>query len=236
MDILKINSIESLSTQDGEGVRFVIFLQGCHLQCVYCHNVETWDAKKGMDKGIDELVEQVLRYKMYFGDDGGVTIGGGEPLLQVKPLIKFVEKLKGHGISVVLDTSGAILNDSVVELIGLVDKVLLDIKFTSDEDYKKYVGGDFKKVLAFFDECEKQGKRIWVRIVVVPGLNDSEQAMEKYIEVLKGRSIERVELLPFHTLGFDKYEGLGIKNPLEGTPAMDLDLLGMLQSYIDSKR
>jgi len=222
---LRVNSIETLSTKDGDGIRFVVFLQGCPLACIYCHNIETWCAKGGELYEVEDLVKQVMRYKSYFGDKGGVTISGGEPMMQ--DLVPFLTRLKEEGINVAIDTSGVILDKKVIEL---VDHIILDLKFATEEEYKKYTGGRLKDVLRFLDACD--GKRLWVRIVVIPGINDSIEAMDGYLAVLQGKTIERIDLLPFHTLGFDKYQKLGKKNLLENTPAMCMKELAKLQKYI----
>jgi len=217
---LRVNSIESFSTKDGDGVRSVVFLQGCHLACDYCHNPETWDMKGGEEISAEELAEKVLRFKDYWGGTGGVTISGGEPLLQAEALSKFVDILMRNNVHIALNTSGAIINDDVRTLLMCCNLVILDYK-------------DEKTFRAFRSEMNRlrSGRpRTIVRIVIVPGVNDTEEAMIEYARVLKG---ERVELVPFHTLGFDKYEKLGIVNPLAGTKAMSMDRLRELQGRLN---
>jgi len=220
MNELRINSIESFSTKDGDGIRSVVFLQGCNLRCDYCHNPETWDMKGGEAFSVADLADKVLRFKDYWGVDGGVTISGGEPLLQAKALIGFIEFLKRHDVNVALDTSGSVINDDVRDVISLCDKIILDIKNPGE--------------LAFLDEAEKSCKRVWIRIVIVPGVNDTVEAADKYAKVLKGRNVEKVELVPFHTLGFDKYEKLGIENPLVNTKGCSVSVVKELQRRFDS--
>lgn len=231
---LRINSIESLSTKDGDGTRCVVFLQGCPLHCVYCHNVETQKIDDGDEISIEELAKKIMRYKPYFCEKGGVTISGGEPLVQAKSLIPFLELLKKNELNVAIDTSGAIFNSDVKKVIALSDHIILDLKFSCEEMFKKYTGGKLETTLKVLGECERQNKRIWIRIVVVPGINDNQQEMEKYLQILKGRKIEKVELLPFHTLGFEKFEKLGIENPLKNTPAMCVKKCKELQKFINS--
>jgi len=243
---LNVNSIESLSTKDGEGVRFVIFLQGCNLRCIYCHNIETLNVNNGELMDIDALYKKILRYTDYFGERGGVTLSGGEPLLQSKQLIEFAKLLKqGYisdegekkSINITLDTSGALLNNDVEELLKYTDHVLLDLKFADEQEYFDNTRGHLKTVLKFLDECVRQNRRTWIRIVIIPNINDSEKSMDEYIKIIKKylEVIERVELLPFHTLGFEKYKTLGVENKLVNTKGMDLKKLDELQRYIDKQ-
>lgn len=219
MSELRINSIESFSTKDGEGVRSVVFLQGCHLRCDYCHNPETWNMKGGEVVPIEDLTRRLLRFKEYWGERGGVTISGGEPLLQAKELIGFIKLLKQHNVNIAVDTSGTVSNRDARKVISLCDLVLLDMKKPNE--------------LPFLDVVEREKKRTWIRIVIVPGVNDTEEAIDNYAKILKGREIEKVELIPFHTLGFDKYEKLGIKNPLSGTKGMSVSRVRELQRYFE---
>jgi pyruvate formate lyase activating enzyme len=220
MTTLRINSIESFSTKDGDGIRSVIFLQGCPLRCDYCHNPETWNVESGEVVTIDQLAYKVLRFADYWGENGGITISGGEPLMQAKELVEFLTFIKPFGVNVALDTSGCIINDNVRELIGMVDHVILDLKDIKD--------------LLFLEELEKQNKRVWVRIVIVPNVNDTEQVVTEYANALKGRGIEKTELVPFHTLGFEKYEKMGIVNPLGNTKGMSVSGTVKLQRCFDS--
>jgi pyruvate formate lyase activating enzyme len=202
---------------------------------VYCHNVETLGATGGEVMEVDELIKKILRYRIYFGERGGVTIGGGEPLLQAGALVPLLQKLKEHGINTALDTSGSLqVGESIKKVIELCDLIILDLKFATEEDYKKNTKGSLKTVLEFMEECERQSKRIWIRSVVVPGLNDTVKYIDSYAALLKGRKIELVELLPFHTLGFDKYETLEIENKLKATRGLTPEKLVELQKHLDS--
>jgi len=211
---LRINSIESFSTKDGEGVRSVVFLQGCNLRCDYCHNPETWDEQGGEEVSARDLADKVLRFKDYWGGNGGVTVSGGEPLLQAKELVGFLKILKNKGVNVALDTTGTIWNKDVREVISLCDQIILDEKCKQ----------------AFLDEVGKQGKKVLIRIVIIPGVNDTEEAVDEYAEKFKKH---KVELVPFHTLGFDKYEKLGIANPLVGVKAMSIERVRELQGRVN---
>jgi len=181
----------------------------------------------------EELVNRVIKFEPYFCDEGGVTISGGEPLVQAKELIPFIKALKKQKINIAIDTGGIALSSDVKEVIKLCDTIILDLKFATEDEYQKYVKGSLKTVIKFLDECEAQKKNIWVRIVVVPNINDTKEKIKEYINLLKGRTLQKTELLPFHTLGFSKYQKLGVKNPLEQTPALCPKKCHELQQFLD---
>lgn len=214
---VKIHSIESFGTVDGPGIRYILFLQGCHLKCKYCHNRDTWDLKGGQYKSLTEVVNNILRYKNYFkASKGGVTVTGGEPLLQVKFLIKLFSKLKEEGIHTAIDTSGMVeLTDDVKKLLKLTDLVLLDIKHIDEEKCKELVGFSNKKELEFAKYLSDQGIKMWIRQVLVPEFTDDEQdliALREFIRSLK--TVEKVEILPYHNMGKFKWENLNLKYEL----------------------
>lgn len=231
-----IHSFESLATLDGKGLRYGIFFVGCPYRCVYCHNPDTWNGE-GQRYTVEELAKKVIRYKPYFGKDGGVTISGGEVLLQSAFVAAFEKRMKKEGVGVVLDTSGGVpLTDEVKAAIEGAEALILDLKFWDDAGYRKYCRGGIATVLETLDHCEKKQVPVWIRTVIVPGINDREECIDRYAEVVKGYTcIERYQLLAFHTMGFSKYERLGIDNPLKDTPAMDRSRLDELQRYLDSK-
>lgn len=231
-----IHSFESLATLDGKGLRYGIFFVGCPYRCVYCHNPDTWSGE-GQRYTVEELAKKVIRYKPYFGKDGGVTISGGEVLLQSAFVAAFEKRMKREGIGVILDTSGGVpLTDEVKAAIESAEAIILDLKFWDDAGYRKYCRGGIATVLETLDHCEKKQVPVWIRTVIVPGINDREECIDRYAEVVKGYTcIERYQLLAFHTMGFSKYERLGIDNPLKDTPAMDRSRLDELQRYLDSK-
>lgn len=216
----KVHSIESLGTVDGPGIRFVLFLQGCSLKCKYCHNRDTWDINGGTYKSLDEIVEKILRYKNYFAKNGGVTVTGGEPLLQYKFLIELFTKLKKCKIHTCIDTSGMVnLTDDMKKLIDLTDLFLLDIKHINPEKCKDLVGVSNEKELAFAKYLSDINKPFWIRQVLIPGITDSEEdllALKKFIDSLN--SVEKVEILPYHTMGKYKWNNLGLKYELENIP------------------
>ena len=214
----KVHSIESFGTVDGPGIRFVLFLQGCHLQCKYCHNRDTWDIKGGEYKSLEEIVEKIKRYKNYITvSGGGVTVTGGEPLLQVKFLIELFKRLKKEGIHTCIDTSGMVaITDDIKEVLKYTDLVLLDIKHIDEEKCKKLVGISNKRELEFAQYLSKNNIKIWIRQVLVPGYTDAEDdllKLKKFIKSLK--TVEKVQVLPYHSMGRFKWEKLGFKYELE---------------------
>jgi len=229
-----VHSFESLAALDGEGVRFGIFMSGCPLRCVYCHNPDTW-CGSAVEYTPEEIVKKAVRYKPYFGDSGGVTFSGGEPLLQSDFIKETVSLLCENEIRYVIDTSGVVpLTESVKYVLKNAQLVILDLKFYDSVGYKKYTGQDIDKTAEMLKYLEKENIRVWVRTVVVPYVNDSTEEINKYAEFVKGyRCIEKYELLPFHRMGFEKYEKLGIENPLINTPSMDKEKCVKLQNYID---
>ena len=228
MDKIKgrIHSFESFSTLDGPGVRFVIFLQGCPLRCKYCHNRDTRDPKLGEVHTVDEVVKKITNYKEYMGDKGGVTVSGGEPLLQIDFVIALFKKLKAKGIHTTLDTSGFIEIDKLKDLLDYTDLVLLDIKEIDDDTHKDLIGVSNEKTLKFAKHLSDKGVPMWIRHVLVPGITDFEnhlKELNKFIKTLK--SVEKVEVLGYHWLGKEKWELMGEQHPLEGVPeASDEDV------------
>ncbi len=233
---MRIHSFESLATLDGDGVRYAIYLNGCPLRCVYCHNPDTWGVS-GEDYSAEDLFNKIKRYKPYFGQNGGVTFSGGEPLLSAHFINEVAPLLKEANINYALDTSGQVdMNEETKKAIMNSELVILDLKFWDNDSYFKYTGKTMAKTLTTLYFLNAIQKRTWIRTVIVPGINDSKEALDKYIEILKLYPfIEKYELLGFHTMGFFKYENLGIDNPLKDVPPMDQDILKDLQSYVDSK-
>ena len=214
-----VHSFQSLGTVDGPSVRSVIFMQGCPLRCVCCHNPDTWSFVGGTEYSVDEMLQKVLRFKSYYGIDGGITVSGGEPLMQTEFLIELFKEFKKYGIHTALDTSGCIFNENVKTLLEYTDMVLLDFKYTNADDYLKYTGMDIKKAEEFLSYLEEKNKRTWLRYVVIPNLNDSNESIAKLFELKKQYScVEKIELLPFRKLCLEKYDEMGIEFPLKNTP------------------
>lgn len=228
-----IHSFESLAAIDGEGIRYDIFFTGCPLRCAYCHNPDTWHRSE-TDYSAEEIFNKVKRYKPYFKNGGGVTFSGGEPLLNADFINELAPMLKAENIGYCIDTSGSVeLTDSVKKAIENADMVILDIKFYNAQDYKKYTGGIFERFMKIGEFCTELGKRMWLRTVVVPGINDTEADMREYAKLVKNFKFERYELLGFHTMGFFKYENLGIENPLSDIKALDKSRLNELQCCLE---
>ena len=233
---MRIHSFESLAALDGDGIRYAIYFNGCPLRCVYCHNPDTWGVS-GEDYTAEEVYNKVKRFKPYFKDNGGVTFSGGEPLLNAKFINEVNEYLKKDNINYVLDTSGQVeMTDEVKQAINNSELVILDLKFYDNDSYYKYTGKTMMKTITMLYYLAAIEKRTWIRTVIVPGINDSKQILDEYIKIVKQfPHVEKYELLAFHTMGFFKYENLGIENPLKDTPALSQDALNELQSYLKNK-
>ena len=214
----RIHSFQSLGAVDGPGIRFVVFMQGCPLRCAYCHNPDTWDPAAGDEYSVDEVVGKILRCKPYFGEEGGVTVSGGEPLMQQEFVISLFRRLKEEGFHTALDTSGIGRFDGAREVLNNTDLLLCDLKFSSEEEYKKYCGGSLIRVLRFLELTKELKIPLRIRHVVVPGLTDSEEHIGRIIEMAGQYSnLEKIELLPFRKICISKYEALGIPFPLADT-------------------
>lgn len=214
----KIHSFESLGAVDGPGVRFVIFMQGCPLKCKYCQNRDTWDLHGGTSYSTSQILDKILKYKNYIMPNGGVTISGGEPLLHAKFLIELFTELKKYDIHTCIDTSGCFhITDDIKKLINLTDLFLLDIKCINDEKAIELTGMSNKNELAFAKYLSSIGKTMWIRQVLIPGITDDEEDLLKLKEFISSlKTVEKVEILPYHDLGKFKWEKLDIKYPLEG--------------------
>ena len=231
-----IHSIETMGLVDGPGIRIVIFMQGCLLRCLFCHNPETWSTDEQTIMSSDEVVNFVLKYKNYFGETGGVTFSGGEPLLQSEFLLDILKKCKQNNIHTCLDTAGAggALNE---EVLKYVDLVLFDVKAIDAKAYRKMTGQDIEKSLEFLDLCQKMNKKLWIRQVIVPTINDNEEYILKLKEFLEPiKNIEKIELLPYHLLGVEKYKELNIKYRLDGIDAMDKGKCQTLYELLINKK
>lgn len=214
-----IHSIETMGAVDGPGLRFIAFMQGCPLRCQFCHNPDTWDstAEPQFRWTPEQLLHEVLRYRSYI-KKGGVTLSGGEPLLQARFVREFFRLAKENGLHTALDTSGAIYNNEARAVMDYTDLVLLDIKTADDTLHRDYIGADRTNNRRWFSYLKETGKPIWVRHVVVPGRTADEAHLRQTAAFLKDYLdiIERIELLPYHSLGRFKYEKLGIPYPLAG--------------------
>ena len=218
-----IHSTESFGSVDGPGVRFVIFLSGCHMRCQYCHNPDTWEMRSGMSYSSDELISRALRYRSYWGEEGGITVSGGEPLLQIDFVLELFQKAKEKGIHTVLDTSGnpftrkAPFFDRFQMLMRVTDLVMLDIKEIDEKRHKKLTGHTNSNILDMARYLSEIGKPVWIRHVLVPEKTDFDEDLDRLHAFLSELgNVARVEVLPYHTLGTFKYQKLGLHYPLEG--------------------
>lgn len=216
-----IDSIETFGLVDGPGIRTVVFLSGCKLRCKYCHNPETWKMGK-LNITAEELSKKIIRNKPYFKrNNGGVTFSGGEPLLQSDFIIEVSKILKREGIHIALDTAG-VGNGNYEAILEYIDLVLLDVKHTNAIGYKELTGGAIDETLKFIEVCNKLKKKIWIRQVIVPGIMDNDQYLDELVQfVRKIDNVEKIEFLPYHKLGDEKYDKLGIINPYRDKSAMD---------------
>ena len=224
MDITgRIHSIETFGTLDGPGIRFVVFMQGCPLQCIYCHNRDTWDLQGGHEYTVDEIMEALLKYINYIRlSGGGITVSGGEPLLQLPFVTALFKRCHEKGIHTALDTSGFTNMEGIEELLSFTDLVLLDIKHTCDIKHKAITGVDRSKPAAFAQLLSKRRIPVWIRYVLIPGYTDSDvdlQAAASFINSLN--HVHKIEVLPYHSMGSYKWEELGQLYPLTGVPEPD---------------
>ncbi len=214
----RVHSTESFGALDGPGVRFVVFLQGCALRCLYCHNPDTWEFGKGNMVSSAEIVERILSY-MSFIKGGGVTLSGGEPLLQPEFCQAILEGCREHGLHTAIDTSGAVPLERCKGAVDAADLILLDIKALDNELARRLTGKGNEDTLRLLDYCESGGKPVWVRHVLVPGLTLYEDQLAALADFLKGYScVEKVELLPFHKMGEFKWKELNCAYSLYDTP------------------
>ncbi len=210
----RVHSLQSLGTVDGPGVRFVVFMQGCMLRCGCCHNPDSWDISGGTEYTPQEIMGKVLRYREYFGADGGITVSGGEPLLQASFVTDVFTLCHKEGVHTCLDTSGAVMNDTVKKLLAVTDRILLDIKYTDAQMYRDHVGCEMDAVLSFLQYADRQHIPVTLRQVVIPTLNDNEENICRLREIADEHScVDGVELLPFHKMCETKYRALAIPFP-----------------------
>lgn len=228
-----IHSFESMGLVDGPGIRTVVFFQGCTLRCSYCHNPDTWDFNKGKEYTAMEVVNKIRRFKPYFKNNGGVTFSGGEPMMQAEFLIECLKECKKEGIHTVIDTSAQGLSKYYAEILKYTDLVLLDIKDITNEKFKLITGQSIDHLLKFIQFLNASDCKVWIRHVVVPGLTDSTKHIEDLIAFIKQiNNVEKVELLPYHTLGVHKYNNLGLSYKLKNVPPMDKINTKELEAHI----
>ncbi len=225
----RVSSIQTMGTVDGPGLRFVVFLQGCHLRCIYCHNPETWEIEAGDLTTVEALLKKILRYRHYFGKEGGLTVSGGEPLLQGAFLYHLLAACKEEGIHTIIDTSGSVRTPWAKRCLEVADMVLLDMKFTEEQAYQDYVGCGLQPVLATLAQLEALQKDVWLRQVIVQGYHDNPENIGR-LRALQQQyhCVKKIELLPFRKLCLEKYENMGRIFPLQETPETPQELIDKL--------
>ena len=232
----RVNSIQSLGALDGPGLRFVVFMQGCNLRCGCCHNPDTWKSDEGVIYTASHLCSMAARYKEYFGELGGITVSGGEPLLQADFVRELFSLCHKEGINTCLDTSGSVMNDSVRALLLETDRVLLDVKYPDNEGYRRYVGCDLDRVLSFLNCINEMGIPTVLRQVTIPGLTDTKESV-LFLKKLQSTypCVEKIELLPFKKLCSVKYGKLGIDFPFKDIPTPSPNKMKELEEFISGK-
>lgn len=218
-----IHSTESFGSVDGPGVRFIIFLKGCRMRCRYCHNADTWDPRSEDMRTADELLDRAERYRSYWGKEGGITVSGGEPLLQIDFLLDLFRKAKERGISTVLDTAGQPFTkeepffSKFQELMRFTDLLLLDIKQIDPEEHLRLTGRPNDNILEMFRWLSDHQKPVWIRYVLVPGVTDGDARLQRTRDFIASlKNVEKIEVLPYHSMGEFKWKELGLRYTLEG--------------------
>lgn len=228
----KITDLETMGLVDGPGMRLVLFMAGCRLRCIYCHNPETWNMDSfTRELSSEDVLKQYNKYASYYGETGGVTFSGGEPLLQSEFVLETTKLLKQNNIHVAIDTAG--VADDYDEILDLVDLVILDIKAVDEAEYELITGLKQDKFNEFLNKCVRKNKKLWLRQVIVPNINDDEAhaiKLREFAETIP--NVERVELLPYHSMAKSKYEELKIPYRLKDTPDMDKEKCKNLEKLL----
>lgn len=248
----RVHSLESFGTVDGPGARYVVFLQGCPLRCQYCHNPDTWDYAGGKDMTAEEILAEYDKVKSFL-KNGGITVTGGEPLMQIEFVIDLMQKAKQKGIHTCIDTSGITFvkdQPKIVErfdaLLSCTDLFLLDLKHIQNDAHKRLTGASNENILEFANYLSERGKDVWIRHVVVPGITYEEDALKELGYFLGGlKNIKALDVLPYHTMGVVKYESMGLEYPLadvkalekeEAVNARNMILAGMKQRLLQDRK
>lgn len=233
MTVGRVHSFESMGLLDGPGIRNIIFLQGCNLRCLYCHNPDTWACNGGTEYTPEQLLKKIIRFRPYFEKSGGgVTFSGGEPLLQHNFLIEALKLCKENGIHTAIDTAGVGMGN-YEEVLKYTDLVLLDIKHYDEIKYKEIVGRDNSEFKKFLEALKNSKSKVWIRHVVVPGINDTKEDVLALCEYIKDiPRVEKVDLLPYHVLGVNKYEVMGIEYRLKDLQPMSKDRAEELKTFL----
>lgn len=242
MSTLRVHSTESFGSVDGPGIRFIIFLKGCAMRCQYCHNPDTWAGEGAELIDSADLLQQALRYKAYWGEQGGITVSGGEALLQIDGLTELFSQAKALGINTCLDTCGQPFRETpeyiekMDRLMAVTDLVLLDIKHIDSDAHKRLTGHPNENILAFARYLSDRQVPVWIRHVLVPGITDSEEQLTRLAAFIRSLSnVQKVEVLPYHTLGVFKWKELGLTYALDDTPTPTREQIARAEAIINSK-
>lgn len=227
-----VHSIETFATFEGYGIRYAVFLEGCPLRCVYCHNPDTWAVKSGNAMSVDELLADAIKYEKYY-KGGGVTFSGGEPLAQSEFLEDAAKSFKNRGFSVAIDTSAGVIPYNINAIAANIDLAIVDLKFHNEKDYKNYCGGSLANTSELLKILNNHGIEVWLRTVILPGINDTESDIAEYASIAKQFKIDRYELLGYHTMGVYKYKELGLPYKLDGIEALSEARLIELKNALD---
>ena len=232
----RFHSFQSLGTLDGPGVRFVAFAQGCPLRCGCCHNPDTWDMEGGKEWTAEDILRKALRFREYFGEEGGLTLSGGEPLMQAAFARELFALCHENGLNTCLDTSGCVLNDEAEALLALTDRVLLDLKYVTDEKYRAHVGCGLAAPLRFLDRLNELGMPTTLRQVTIPGLNDDEESLRELIRIAEAHPcVDKLELLPFRKVCQVKYDDMKLNFPFAHIPSPDAASMAKLRALIPAR-
>ena len=236
----KVFQLESFGSVDGPGVRFIIFFSGCPLRCKYCHNPDSWNLSDGKDYTADELLDEAESCKAYWGKKGGITVSGGEPLVQLDFLLELFTKAKERGINTCIDTSGAPFTKNgdwflkFQKLMELTDTVLMDIKHINEEEHIKLTGKTGVNIREMFEYLDEINKPIWIRHVLVPGITDNDDYLTQTRDFIRTlHNVQRVEILPYHGLGAIKYKDLGIDYELKNLPSPEADRIKNAKAILE---
>ena len=239
MTLANVHSIETFGSVDGPGLRYILFLKGCRLRCAFCHNADTWDLSSEDQRSADEILDHAERYRSYWGSEGGITVSGGEPLLQIDFLIELFKKAKQRNINTCIDTAGEPFTKEgewftkFEELMHYTDILLVDIKHIDRNKNIRLTGKPNDNILEMFHYLSDINKPIWIRQVLVPGWTDDIDDLKKtraFIETLS--NVKKIEILPYHNMGAYKWEKLGMKYPLEGVEAPDKDSIALADKVL----
>lgn len=239
----RISKFESFGSVDGPGVRFIVFVQGCPMRCLFCHNPETWEFGKGEEWTADDVLKKALRYREYWGEEGGITVSGGEPLAQIDFLLDLFKRAKEEGVHTCIDTSGGSFNRSPAwfskfeELMRYTDLLLMDIKHIDAEEHKKLTGMPNDHIIDLFQYLDEINKPIWIRHVLVPGLSDNDEYLARTRDFIRTlHNVKRVEILPYHSLAIAKYDELGIAYPLKDTEMPSAERIQNAKDILETKK